>query len=110
MQRVKKSKLTGIPEAVLILRIGLEQFSSKIDGFPTTWEAYWEFARDDDEFGEYGPAGNQFGARTAFACGSSFFFAHGLPLGTTFGSPGVTLSAHGCAFLIGQRFPVLEWF
>jgi hypothetical protein len=43
---------------------------SKITGFPTTWESYWEFAKDSDEFGEYGPAGNQFGRRTRFSCGN----------------------------------------
>jgi hypothetical protein len=43
---------------------------SKIEGFPTTWESYWEFADAPDDFGEYGPAGNQFGSRTQFPCGN----------------------------------------
>lgn len=42
----------------------------QIFGFPTTWESYWKFARKDDEFGEYGPAGNSFGERTEFRCGA----------------------------------------
>ncbi|MEM9620063.1 MAG: hypothetical protein AAF993_00345 [Pseudomonadota bacterium] len=42
---------------------------SQINDFPTTWEAYWKLAREDDEFGEYGRAGNQFGKRTEFHCG-----------------------------------------
>ena len=42
---------------------------SPINGFPTTWESYWRFARSADDFGEYGPAGNSFGARTEFRCG-----------------------------------------
>ena len=40
-----------------------------IEGFPTTWRAYWRPQGDAGDFGEYGPAGNQFGERTAFACG-----------------------------------------
>ena len=40
-----------------------------IYGFPTTWESYWRFANEADEFGEYGPAGNSFGERTEFSCG-----------------------------------------
>lgn len=39
-------------------------------GFPSTWEAYWHFATEPDEFGEYGPAGNAFGERTQFRCGN----------------------------------------
>ena len=42
---------------------------SQVLGFPTTWEAYWTFDEDDDDFGEYGPAGNNFGQRTEFDCG-----------------------------------------
>ncbi|NKC01480.1 MAG: hypothetical protein GKR90_23685 [Pseudomonadales bacterium] len=40
-----------------------------IFGFPSTWEAYWRFSKQDDDFGEYGPAGNSFGDRTSFRCG-----------------------------------------
>ncbi len=42
-----------------------------IYGFPATWQAYWKLADDPDDFGEYGPAGNSFGDRTAFRCGDS---------------------------------------
>ncbi len=41
----------------------------QIFGFPATWEAYWELAEDAEDFGEYGPAGNNFGQRTEFRCG-----------------------------------------
>lgn len=44
---------------------------SPIFGFPATWEAFWKFADEPDEFGEYGKAGNQFGARTEFDCGAA---------------------------------------
>ena len=48
----------------------IDNVRAPIFGFPTTWEAYWRFARDDDDFGEYGPAGNAFGQRTEFRCGN----------------------------------------
>ena len=41
-----------------------------IYGFPVTWEAYWQFASQADDFGEYGPAGNTFGDQTSFRCGN----------------------------------------
>ena len=47
----------------------IKAVKAPIYGFPTTWEAYWQFAKEDDEFGEYGPAGNAFGERTRFRCG-----------------------------------------
>lgn len=40
-----------------------------IPGMPTTWQSFWRLASDPTEFGEYGPAGNRFGARTSFRCG-----------------------------------------
>lgn len=40
-----------------------------IYGYPVTWEVFWSFNADPDEFGEYGPAGNNFGDRTRFRCG-----------------------------------------
>ncbi len=43
---------------------------SPIAGFPATWESYWEFADQADDFGEYGRAGNNFGDRTQFRCGT----------------------------------------
>jgi len=41
-----------------------------IAGFPTTWESYWRLAQNEEEFGEYGRAGNSFGERTEFRCGA----------------------------------------
>ena len=41
-----------------------------IAGLPTTWEAFWEFDKDADDFGSYGPAGNNFGRQTTFECTS----------------------------------------
>ncbi len=49
----------------------LEGVRSGILGFPVTWEVFWEFAEEADEFGEYGEAGNQFGERTEFDCGEA---------------------------------------
>ena len=40
-----------------------------IDGLPAQWTAFWQFGATD-EFGKYGPAGNKFGERTRFQCGS----------------------------------------
>ena len=40
-----------------------------IPGMPTTWQSFWRLASDPADFGEYGPAGNRFGARTSFRCG-----------------------------------------
>jgi len=42
-----------------------------IDGLPATWQAFWTLAEDPAQFGEYGPAGNNFGRRTEFSCGST---------------------------------------
>lgn len=47
----------------------LDAVRTPIEGFPATWEAYWRFADDEGEFGDYGPAGNNFGDRTQFRCG-----------------------------------------
>lgn len=47
----------------------IEAIKTKIDGYPVSWEAFWSFARNQGDFGEYGPAGNQFGKRSAFNCG-----------------------------------------
>jgi hypothetical protein len=42
-----------------------------IDALPTTWQAFWKLADDPEQFGEYGPAGNNFGRRTEFECGNT---------------------------------------
>lgn len=39
-------------------------------GLPTSWEAFWSLNEDPGKFGEYGPAGNNFGRRTSFSCGA----------------------------------------
>jgi hypothetical protein len=40
-----------------------------IPGMPASWQAFWTLARNDHSFGEYGPAGNNFGRKTEFRCG-----------------------------------------
>ena len=42
-----------------------------ISGIPASWEAFWKLAKDAGNFGEYGPAGNNFGRATEFRCQSS---------------------------------------
>ena len=39
-----------------------------IRGMPSTWEAFWELDNDEDEFGRYGDAGNNFGRDANFKC------------------------------------------
>jgi len=48
----------------------LRAVRSPIGGLPTTWEAFWMPGEDPGEFGEYGPAGNNFGRRVEFPCRS----------------------------------------
>ncbi len=43
--------------------------TSPIDGLPAAWTAFWRPAKNADNFGDYGPAGNSFGRRTEFRCG-----------------------------------------
>ena len=38
-------------------------------GMPVSWEAFWKPDDDEDAFGEYGPAGNNFGRKSEFRCG-----------------------------------------
>lgn len=47
----------------------LRHVEMNIDGFPTTWASYWQPAKNEEEFGAYGVAGNNFGERAEFACG-----------------------------------------
>ena len=47
----------------------LQAVEQPIPGMPTTWEAFWRLAKDPADFGDYGIAGNRFGARTSFRCG-----------------------------------------
>ena len=41
---------------------------SPISGLPASWEVFWEPDENPDNFGEYGPAGNNFGRKTEFKC------------------------------------------
>ncbi|MCZ6710370.1 MAG: hypothetical protein O7B25_08405 [Gammaproteobacteria bacterium] len=44
---------------------------SPIMGLPASWEVFWELAENANNFGEYGPAGNNFGRATEFRCNSA---------------------------------------
>ena len=46
----------------------LASIREPIRGMPATWEAFWEFDKDADDFGSYGAAGNNFGRQTTFRC------------------------------------------
>lgn len=46
----------------------LDAVRSPIDGLPTTWEAFWAPGEGPGDFGDYGPAGNQFGRKVEFRC------------------------------------------
>ena len=48
----------------------IEEVRKPIAGLPADWTYFWAFG-ETDEFGNYGPAGNKFGERTAFDCGSN---------------------------------------
>ena len=41
---------------------------SPIAGLPASWESFWRLAEEPGSFGEYGPAGNNFGRKTEFRC------------------------------------------
>jgi hypothetical protein len=47
----------------------LAAVTADIEGLPATWQAFWTLAENPEDFGDYGPAGNSFGDRTAFRCG-----------------------------------------
>jgi hypothetical protein len=47
----------------------LRNVENNIVGFPTTWASYWQPAKNKEEFGTYGTAGNNFGVRAEFTCG-----------------------------------------
>ena len=38
-------------------------------GLPASWEAFWTLNENVGKFGEYGPAGNNFGRNASFRCG-----------------------------------------
>lgn len=39
-----------------------------ITGLPASWQAFWRLSEEAGSFGEYGPAGNNFGRKTEFDC------------------------------------------
>ena len=47
----------------------LGSVQAQIPGLPTTWQSFWELDENPEDFGEYGPAGNNFGQKTEFRCG-----------------------------------------
>lgn len=57
-QGVMRDVATDTVEAVL----------SPIEGMPASWEAFWQLGEEPGSFGEYGPAGNNFGRNTEFRC------------------------------------------
>ena len=58
-------------EAVLedVAQSTLAAVEAPINGMPATWQAFWQPNRKASSFGEYGPAGNNFGRETTFRCG-----------------------------------------
>lgn len=46
----------------------LASIEAPIGELPSTWEVFWEFDKDADDFGTYGEAGNNFGRETTFSC------------------------------------------
>ncbi len=40
-------------------------------GMPVSWESFWKLNDDEHGFGEYGPAGNNFGRKSEFRCGEA---------------------------------------
>ena len=46
----------------------ISSIKDPVASLPTTWEAFWEFDSDEDDFGSYGVAGNNFGRQTTFRC------------------------------------------
>jgi len=64
----------GIPtqDYPMVMRVvvadTLEAVLSPIHGMPSSWEAFWKLAEEAGNFGDYGPAGNNFGRKTEFRC------------------------------------------
>ncbi|MDA1074505.1 MAG: hypothetical protein O3A63_07070 [Proteobacteria bacterium] len=46
----------------------LTAVQGQINGLPVSWEAFWTISENPGGFGEYGPAGNNFGRSTEFRC------------------------------------------
>ena len=47
----------------------MSDVATPIEGLPVTWQAFWKPAEKAGNFGDYGPAGNNFGRKTSFRCG-----------------------------------------
>ncbi|MEM8767637.1 MAG: hypothetical protein AAGE43_09355 [Pseudomonadota bacterium] len=56
--------LTGIAERTMAAVL------APISGQPAEWTAFWSPSENAGSFGDYGPAGNNFGRRTEFRCGN----------------------------------------
>ena len=62
------------PERYEAILVGIAQRTmdavlAPITGMPASWSSFWSPNDDPDAFGDYGPAGNNFGRRTEFRCG-----------------------------------------
>ncbi|XOV84640.1 MAG: hypothetical protein ACFHXK_05870 [bacterium] len=78
----------------------LAAVQDEIEGLPATWQAFWTLADRPDDFGEYGPAGNNFGDRAQFRCGDgqTCLLLHNDPLYSEF-----ALRRHQTAVLATMR-------
>lgn len=47
----------------------LAAVQAPMPGMPVSWESFWTLNDDKRGFGEYGPAGNNFGRKSEFRCG-----------------------------------------
>ncbi len=47
----------------------LRSVQESIPGMPINWTSYWSPSDEPGSFGDYGPAGNNFGRKTDFRCG-----------------------------------------
>lgn len=76
-----RSRLAGVCDQVralpatyeAILQLTAERTLAAIDqpltGMPASWTAFWQPDDEPGNFGEYGPAGNNFGRSVQFRCG-----------------------------------------
>ena len=49
----------------------LDAVQGPMTGMPVSWETFWKLSDDENGFGEYGPAGNNFGRKSEFRCGEA---------------------------------------
>ncbi len=47
----------------------IDAVAAPIQGLPVSWQVFWKPAAKAGDFGDYGPAGNNFGRKTSFRCG-----------------------------------------